>query len=84
MQKKNQFYYYVTVYKDTGSEVYDPIGYLQKDGEIGYKNIFTTNKSMAEQLVKRVDSMGLCGVLCDIRDEEDENIKKELITLMNR
>lgn len=78
--------YYISLYKLINDEpyIYDHIGYLQKDGEIGHKSIYATNKSMGEQLVKTLDQKGVYAVLKNINDEDDEIIKSELIELMNR
>ena len=83
MKKRTQLNYYIEVYKIHDNDDYELFGYLQKDGNIGYESIYSTNKAGAEFLVKTIDAKeGLCAVCKDIRFEEDDKIKKQLLFLM--
>ena len=83
MKKRQQLNFYIEVYKYLENEdLYDSLGYLQKDGEIGSKNIYATNKSVAIQLSQVIESKGLTTIVKDIREEKDLKIKQELLTLM--
>ena len=77
-------YYFISVYSEElqgGDYFYNPLGYLQKNGEIGTKGIFTTTKALARSLAQQLDKQGYCAVVKDIREEEDQDIKNEMIRL---
>lgn len=83
MKKRQQLNYFIEVYRYLENEdFYESMGWLQKDGSIGYESIYTTNKEFASGLSRIIDSKGLFACVKDIREEKDLKIKEELKKLM--